>query len=71
MAKNSKTKRYESKTNQYQQNHTFMNNQGKFYIELNNRERNYETTEVSDQKEAQKFSGSIWGERTEYQEDAK
>ena len=48
-----------------------MNNQGKFYIELNNRERNYETTEVSDRKEAQKFWGSIWGERTEYQEDAK
>ena len=58
-AKNNKIKRYQSRINQYQQNRTF---QGKFYRELNSGERNYETTEVPDKKEAQKFWGSVWGE---------
>ena len=51
-AKNNKIKRYQSRTNQYQQNRTFKCNQGKFYWELNIGARNYETTEVSDKKEA-------------------
>ena len=34
-AKNNKIKIYQSRINQYQQNRTFKNNQGKFYRELN------------------------------------
>ena len=64
-AKNNKIKRYQSRINQYQQNRTFKDNQGKFYRELNSGGRNYETTEVPDKKEAQEFWGSIWGERKE------
>ena len=37
---NSKTKRYQSRINQYQQNRIFKNNQGKFYRELNSGARN-------------------------------
>ena len=63
-AKNNKRKRYQSRIKQYQQNHTFKNNQGKFYRELNSGSggRNYETTEVPDKKEALEFWESIWGE---------
>ena len=60
-----------SRINQYQQNCTFKNNQGKFYRQLNSGGRNYETTEVPDKKEAQEFWGSIWGERKEHWKDAK
>ena len=62
-AKNNKIKRYQSGINQYQQNCTFKDNQGKFYRELNSGGRNYETKEVPDKKEAQEFWESIWGER--------
>ena len=54
-AKNNKIKRYQSRINQYQQNRTFKNNQGKFYRQLNSGGRNYETTEVPDKKEAREF----------------
>ena len=70
-AKNNKIKRYQSRINQYQQNRTFKNNEGKFYRELNRRGRNYETTEVPDKKEAQEFWGNICGERQEHRKDAK
>ena len=70
-AKNNKIKRPQSRISQYQQNCTFKNNQGKFYRELNSGGRNYERTEVPNKKEAQKFWGSIWGERKEHQKDAK
>ena len=62
-ARNSKIKRYQSRMNEYQQNSTFKNNQGKFYNKLNSGGRNYDTTEVPDKKEIQEFLGSIWGER--------
>ena len=51
-AKNNKIKRYQSRINQYQQNRTFKNNQGKFYRELNSGGSSYETREVPDKKEA-------------------
>ena len=54
-AKNNKIKRYQSRINQYQQNRTFKNNQGKFYRELNSGGKNYETTEVPDKKAAHEF----------------
>ena len=69
-AKNNIIKRCQSRINQYQQNRTFKNNQGKFYRELNSGGRNYETTQVPDKKEAQEFWGSIWGERKEHRKDA-
>ena len=66
-AKNNKIKRYQSRINQYQQNRTFKNNQGKFYRMLNKgRKKNYGTADVPDKKEAQELWGSIWGERKEY-----
>ena len=68
-AKNNKIKRYQSRINQYQQNRTFKNNQGKFYRELNSAGRNYEMTEVPDKNKAQEFLGSIWGERKKHQKD--
>ena len=70
-AKNNKIKRYQSRINHYQQNCTFKNNQGKFYKELNNGGKNYETAEVPDKKKPQKFWGSIWEERKEHRKDAK
>ena len=54
--KNSKIKRYQSRINQYQQNHTFKNNQGRFYRELNSEGGNYETTEVPDKRHR-----NFWG----------
>ena len=68
--KNDKIKRYHSRINQYQENRTLKNNQGKFCRELNSGGRNYEMTEVPDKKEAQEFWGNIWGERKEHQKDA-
>ena len=41
-AKNKRLKRYQSRINQYQQNHTFQNNQAKFFRELNSGGKNYE-----------------------------
>ena len=61
---------YPIRINQYQQNRTFKNNQGTFYRELNSGGRNYKTTEVPGNKEAQAFWGSIWGGRKEHQKDA-
>ena len=69
-AKNNKLKRYQSRINQYQQNPTFKNNQGKFYRELNSGGRNYEATEIPHKKETQEFWKSIWGERKEHPKDA-
>ena len=46
-AKNNKIKRYQSRINQYEQNHTFKNNQRKFYRALNSGGRNYEMTEIA------------------------
>ena len=51
-AKNNKIMRYQSRINQYQQNCSFKNNQGKFYRELKS---GGETTEVPDKKEAKEF----------------
>ena len=50
-AKNNKIRRYQSRINQYQQNHTFKNNQVKFYRELNCGGKKYET-DVLDKNEA-------------------
>ena len=66
-AKNNKIKRYQSRIYQHQQNCTFKNNQGKFYMELNSGRRNYETTELPDKKEAQEFWRSTWEEGKEHQ----
>ena len=60
--KSYKMKGYQSRINQYHQNHAFKNNQGKFSRELNSGERNYKTTEVSDKKETQEFWG-VSGEK--------
>ena len=67
--KNNKVQRRQSRINQYQRNHTFKNNQGKFCRKLSSGRRNYETIEISDNKEAQEFRESIWGERKEHQKD--
>ena len=48
--KNNKVQRCQSRINQYQQNHTFKNNQGKFCRKLSSGRRNYETIEISDKK---------------------
>ena len=37
-----KIKRFNSRTNQFQQNRMFVNNQGRFFQRLNNEERNYQ-----------------------------
>ena len=66
-AKNNKIKRDHSRYNQYQQNHTFKNNQGKFYREINSGGRNYETAEVPDKKETQE----LWGESREKEKNIK
>ena len=66
-AKNNKIKRYQSRIYQHQQNCTFKNNQGKFYMELNSGRRNYETTELPDKKEAREFWRSTWEEGKEHQ----
>ena len=54
-AKKNKTQRCQSRINQYQQNHTFKNNQGKFYRDLKREGRNYEMADVPDKKEAQEL----------------
>ena len=46
--KSNEIKRYQSRINQYQQNRTFKNSQGKFYRELNRRRKNYEMEEIPD-----------------------
>ena len=67
--KKTKVQRRESRINQYQQNRTFKNNQGKYCRKLNSGRKNYETIEVSDKKAAHEFLESIWGERKEHQKD--
>ena len=61
-AKTNKIKRYQSRINQYQQNHTFKNNQGKFYREFNSGGRNYEMIEVPNKKRHRNF-GEVSRER--------
>ena len=65
--KNNKIKRYQRRINQYHQNYTFKNNQGKFYMELNCGGRDYDTTKVPDKKKVQEFWRSIWGESKKHQ----
>ena len=54
IAKQQKIKRYQNRINQFQQNRTFKNNQGRFYKNLNN-DGQYEKSEVPDAEEAKKF----------------
>ena len=62
-----KIKRYNNRINQYQQNRTFQNNQGKFYQQLNSggkQERN------PDAEAAKEFWEGIWGVENEHNESA-
>ena len=68
-AKSEKVKRYQNRINQYNQNRTFVNNQGKFYRDVNNAGDKGEN-ECPDSQEAQAFWNSIWGEKTEHKKDA-
>ena len=55
-----KIKRYSDRINQYQQNRTFRNNQGKFYQDLN-RGGKHVQNDVPDLEAAKKFWEGIWG----------
>ena len=65
IAKEQKIKRYQNRINQFQQNRSFKNNQGRFYKNLNN-DGQYEKSEVPDAEEAKKFWQGIWGEEKEH-----
>ena len=55
-----KIKRYSNRINQYQQNRTFRNNQGKFYQDLNRGGKHVQKG-VPDLEAAKKFWEGIWG----------
>ena len=55
-----KIKRYNNRINQYQQNRTFQNNQGKFYQQLNSGGKQ-ERNDVPDAEAANEFWEGIWG----------
>ena len=57
-----KIKRYSDRINQYQQNRTFRNNQGKFYQDLN-RGGKHVQNDVPDLEAAKKFWEEIWEPR--------
>ena len=64
-----KIKRFNSRINQYQQNWMFVNNQGRFFLQLNNEEENH-PYEIPNSVEAQTFWRDIWSERKEHHKDA-
>ena len=64
-----KITRFNSRINQYQQNWTFANNQGRFFQRLNNEEENHQY-EIPNIVWAQTFWKSIWSERKEHYKDA-
>ena len=68
-AMGAKIKSCNSWINQYQQNQTFVNNQGWFFQWLNNKEENHQS-EIPNSVEAQTFWRGIWSERKEHQKDA-
>ena len=57
-AKAGKIKRYNQRIAQYQQNRTFVNNEGRFYQQLNEKKGESETP---DPKETKSFWTNIWG----------
>ena len=63
-----KSKRFNSRINQYQQNRMFVNNQGWFFQRLNNEEENRQC-EFQNFMEAQTFWRGIWSERKEHHKD--
>ena len=60
---------FSSRINQYQQNWTFANNQGRSFQRLNNEEENYQC-EILNTVWAQRFWKGIWSERKEHYKDA-
>ena len=69
-AAGTKIKRFNTRINQYQQNRMLVNNQGRFFQRLNNKEENHQC-EIPNSVEAQiLWRRSIWSERKEHHKDA-
>ena len=64
-----KIKRYNDRINQYRQNRTFQNNQGKFYQQLSSGGQQ-ETNDAPDAEAAKEFWEGIWGVEKEHNESA-
>ena len=70
VAKQQKIKRYQNHINQFQQNRTFKNNQGRFYQNLNSGGQ-FDKSDVPGAEEAKKFWQGIWEEEKVHNKDAK
>ena len=70
IAKEGKLKRYRNGINQYNQNRTFQNNEGRFYQQLNWQIGGKEQ-EKSNAEEAKRFWSDIWDNPKEHKSDAK
>ena len=67
IAKKEKVKRYQNRINQFHQNRTFQNNQGKFYKNLNGETQQ---SDVPDADEAKEFWKGVWENEKKHAEDA-
>ena len=70
IAKEGKLKRCRNRINQYNQNRTFQNNEGRFYQQLNGQIGGREP-EKPNAEEAKQFWSDIWDNPKEHQSDAK
>lgn len=68
-AKKEKIKRYQNRINQFRQNRTFQNNQGRFYKNLDSGGCQ-EKSEAPDAEEAKTFWNGIWGQQKKHNKDA-
>ena len=68
-AKTGKIKRYQQRINQFQQNRLFVNNEGKFYQNLN-AEKEYQDSEAPEANDAINFWSDIWGKEAHHNKEA-
>ena len=68
-AKTGKIKRYQQRINQFQQNRLFVNNEGRFYQNLN-AENEYQNIEAPEANDAINFWSDIWGKEAHQNKEA-
>ena len=69
-SKRGKLNRQSNRANQYQQNRTFINNEGMSYKNLNGDSNNESTNSTPDENESREFWKNIWGVNKVHNKDA-
>ena len=68
LAKVAKLERYTERVKQFRQNHLFLSDQNKLFLELDS--QGYGANEIPDAEESQRFWSETWGEKKEHRRDA-